>query len=68
MAPGDWRQLNLMWVGFFAFSGAANLYVAYSYPEAVWVNFKLFGLLGMTLVFVLLQALWLNRHIGDGQK
>jgi intracellular septation protein len=62
LADRDWRNLNLMWVAFFMVSGAANLYVAYNFPEKVWVNFKLFGLLGLTLVFVLLQAAWLARR------
>ena len=51
-----------MWAGFFLLSGAANIYVAYNFSEGVWVNFKLFGLLGMTVAFVLLQAFWLSRH------
>lgn len=54
-----WRQLNLMWVGNFFFLGAANLYVVYNYDEATWVNFKLFGMLGLTLVMALGQALWI---------
>lgn len=58
----DWRTLNLMWVVFFMLSGAANIYVAYNYPEKIWVNFKLFGLLGLTVVFVLLQSVWLSRR------
>lgn len=62
LAARDWRTLNLMWVAFFLVSGAANIYVAYAYPENVWVNFKLFGLLGLTVVFVLLQAAWLSRR------
>jgi len=40
-----------------------NLYVAYHYEESVWVNFKLFGMLGLTIVFVLLQSLYLSRHM-----
>lgn len=63
LAARDWRSLNLMWVGFFLVSGAANIYVAYRFPEHVWVNFKLFGLLGLTLVFVLLQAAWLTSRL-----
>ena len=59
---GDWRRLNLMWIGFFLFSAAANLYVAYNFAEATWVKFKLFGLLGLTLLFVVLQGLWLARR------
>lgn len=66
LAAADWQKLNLMWVGFFLVAGAANIIVAYRYPEAVWVNFKLFGLTGMTLVFALLQGLWLsNRATSD---
>ncbi|MCC7330149.1 MAG: septation protein A [Gammaproteobacteria bacterium] len=62
----DWRVLNLMWVGFFTVVGALNLWVAYSFPEGVWVNFKLFGLTGLTLVFALAQAFWLSRHEAPG--
>jgi intracellular septation protein len=61
----DWRSLNLMWVGFFLLSGGANLYVAYNFPENIWVNFKLFGLLGLTVVFILVQAAWLARRDGS---
>ena len=63
-----WNQLNLAWVGFFIFAGTANIYVAYSYEEAVWVNFKLFGLFGITFVFLVLQALWMSRHMTDPDK
>lgn len=65
LSDRDWRSLNLMWVVFFLVSGAANIIVAYRFSEAVWVNFKLFGLLGMTVVFVLLQALWMTRRHVD---
>ena len=58
-----WCQLNLMWVAFFAVSGAANIIVAYRFSEVVWVNFKLFGLLGMTIVFIILQTIWLNHRL-----
>jgi intracellular septation protein len=60
-----WKQLNLAWVVFFIIAGCANIYVAYNYEEATWVNFKLFGLFGMTFVFLVLQTLWLSRHITD---
>jgi len=55
-----WTRLNLMWVAFFLFAGALNLYVAHRYDEATWVNFKLFGLMGLTFVFAILQTLWLS--------
>ena len=58
-----WRRLNMLWAGFFVFCGTLNLYVAYHFSDKAWVNFKLFGMLGLTLVFVLLQSLYLARHI-----
>lgn len=61
LAPRLWGQLNSMWVLFFLLSGAANLYVVYNYDEETWVNFKLFGMLGLTFVFILLQGVWLSR-------
>lgn len=67
LAPADWHKLNLMWVAFFLVSGAANIIVAYRFPEGVWVNFKLFGLTGMTLVFALLQGFWLSSRVTDGK-
>ena len=60
-----WNRLSMAWIGFFIFSGILNLFVAYNFDEATWVSFKLFGLLGLTLVFVLLQSLWLARHLPD---
>jgi len=60
-----WTRLNWSWVGFFAFMGAANLYVAYNFPTETWVNFKVFGGMGLMLVFVVLQAVFLARHIEE---
>jgi intracellular septation protein len=60
-----WSRLNWSWIGFFAFMGAANLYVAYNYSTDLWVNFKLFGGMGLMLLFVVAQALFLARHIDE---
>lgn len=57
-----WFRLNIAWVLFFIGSGLANLYVAFNYPEATWVNFKLFGLLGLTIVFIIGQSIYLAKH------
>jgi len=57
-----WRRLNWSWVGFFAFMGCANLYVAFNYSEKIWATFKLFGGLGLMLAFVVAQALLLARY------
>jgi intracellular septation protein len=55
------RRLNLCWVCFFAVLAGLNLFVAFRYDTDTWVNFKLFGLLGLTLAFVLAQAVYLTR-------
>src|ERR1044071_6537238 len=63
-----WTRLNLAWVVFFAFMGAANLYVAFNYPTDQWVNFKLFGGMGLMLLFVVAQALVLARYVEEAVK
>ena len=60
-----WERLQASWIGFFLVMGVLNLYVAYNYTTDTWVNFKLFGGMGLMLVFVLLQALMLARHVQD---
>ena len=60
-----WARLNLSWIAFFAFMGAANLYVAFNYPTDLWVNFKLFGGMGLMLLFVVGQALVLARYVEE---
>jgi len=57
-----WRRLNALWVLFYAALGALNLLVAFNASERVWVNFKVFGLTLVTLVFVALQVGWLARR------
>lgn len=57
-----WRTANRMWVGFFVFIGILNLIVAYGFSEATWVDFKLFGVLGLTFAFIVAQVLYLQRH------
>lgn len=60
-----WTKLNLAWVGFFAFMGALNLYVAYHYSESDWVNFKLFGGMGLMFAFIIVQGMLLAPYIPD---
>ncbi|WP_419418616.1 septation protein A [Legionella sp. D16C41] len=63
-----WFRLNYAWALFFLLMGAANIYIAYNYDTNVWVNFKLFGGAGLTLIFVFLQAFYLTRHVLDKEK
>jgi intracellular septation protein len=60
-----WARLNLGWAGFFTFMGGANLFVAFTYSTDTWVSFKMFGTLGLMLVFILLQSFYLARHIKE---
>jgi len=63
-----WTKLNYAWIGFFVFSGLVNLYVAYNFSEDTWVNFKLFGMLGLTVVFIILQSIFLHKYIDEGNQ
>ena len=59
-----WKRLNLAWIAFFIFCGAANLFVAFTY-QSIWVDFKVFGSLGMTVLFLVAQGFYLSRHLHD---
>lgn len=59
LSPLLWRRLNWMWIGFFIVMGAVNIAVFHYFDEETWVNFKLFGMLGLTLAFVVLQGFWI---------
>ncbi len=60
-----WTRLNWSWAAYFALMGVANLWVAFSFSTATWVNFKLFGSLGLTLVFAVLQSLLIARYLPE---
>jgi intracellular septation protein len=68
MPESAWTGLNWSWVGFLAFMGAANLYVAFNFSTDAWVNFKLFGGMGLMLVFVIVQALFVVRYVEDNKE
>lgn len=61
------RYINGWWVGFFLLLGTLNATVAVYFDTDTWVYFKLLGLLGLTLVFVLAQAIYLSRFLGDDE-
>src|SRR3990167_2870880 len=63
-----WTHLNMAWALFFIFLGFLNIYVVYHYSMNAWVNFKLFGTLGLTIVFTIGQAIYMSRHVRDDQK
>ncbi|HEY6923331.1 MAG TPA: inner membrane-spanning protein YciB [Steroidobacteraceae bacterium] len=63
-----WRRLNVLWVVFYGFLGALNLVLAYHASEKTWVNFKVFGLTPLTLVFVAVQVVWLTRRAEEAEQ
>lgn len=58
-----WNKLNFSWAGFFAGMGCLNLYVAFNFPTDTWVDFKLFGSMGLMLAFVIAQGLFLAKYV-----
>jgi intracellular septation protein len=60
-----WTRLNLAWATFFTLMGIVNLWVAMNYSTDAWVNFKMFGSLGMMLLFIIGQTIYLSRHIKE---
>lgn len=63
-----WSTLNLAWAGFFAVMGCINLYVAFNFSTAAWVNFKLFGGMGLMIVFIVIQGLVLAKYMPEEKK
>ena len=56
-----WSYLNIAWIIFLVGLGLLNLYVAYFYATSIWVNFKLFGTLGLMLCFIIFQSIWMSK-------
>lgn len=64
-----WGKLNFSWAMFFLACGLVNIYIAFWMPQSVWVNFKVFGLTGFTLLFTLLCGIYIYRHLpSDNEK
>lgn len=62
LATQAWKRLNWSWIIFFAALGGINLYVAYNFSTNAWVNFKLFGAMGLIFVFAILQAIYMSKQ------
>ena len=63
-----WQHLMHAWAGFFSFMAVLNVWVAYHFDTDTWVNFKLFGGMGLMVVFVMAQALYLSKHMQDSES
>lgn len=60
-----WRQLTLRWAGFFVALAVLNEFVWRSMSEEAWVNFKVFGLLGLTIVFAAANTPFMMKHMTE---
>ncbi|WP_295006798.1 septation protein A [uncultured Dechloromonas sp.] len=60
-----WGKVNLSWIAFFTIMGVLNLVIAFNFPTDTWVNFKLFGGMGLMLVFVLAQGMFLSKYMEE---
>lgn len=68
MKKEGWTRMQWSWIGFFFFTGIVNLIVAYTCSTDTWVNFKLFGLMGMTFIFTIGVTLSLAKYMEEGQN
>lgn len=59
-----WQRVNMAWVGFFLFMGGINGFVVLNFSTETWVNFKLFGLTGLLVVFVIIQSFVFSKYAG----
>lgn len=62
-----WTKLCVAWGVFFLFKGTLNLWVAYTFSTDTWVNFKLFGGMGLMFAFVIAQAFWMAKYLPDDE-
>ena len=60
-----WRKVNVAWIAFFVVMGLLNLFIAFNYPTDVWVNFKLFGGMGLMLIFIVGQGMFLAKYVEE---
>ena len=58
-----WKKLSFAWITFFTSLGALNIYIAYHYSTDTWVNFKVYGILGLLFIFSIIQAVYLSRYM-----
>jgi intracellular septation protein len=62
-----WKRLNLCWAGFFIGVGCLNVYVMFNYNTNDWVTFKTFIVPGMMAVFIVVQMIFLYKHLPDSE-
>lgn len=61
MPDAAWAKLNAAWGLFFVMLSFLNWWIAQTMSTDAWVNFKFFGTLGLMVLFIVAQAVWMNR-------
>ncbi|MEX2131174.1 MAG: septation protein IspZ [Pseudohongiellaceae bacterium] len=68
-APAEvWIKLNYIWAGFFIVLGGVNLAVAFTLSESAWINFKVWGNLVITFLFIVGQMPYLYRYLPEDEE
>ncbi len=62
LSEKQWRSINNSWGVYFIFLGTVNIIVALCYSTDIWMNFKMFGLMGMTIVFLIIQSIFISKY------
>jgi intracellular septation protein len=57
-----WKKLNFRWAYFFIFLAILNEVVWRTQPETTWVNFKVWGMLPITIIFTAMQLPLINKY------
>ncbi|SFD25863.1 inner membrane-spanning protein YciB [Pseudoalteromonas denitrificans] len=60
-----WDKINLMWAAITLFISVLNIYIAYNFSLDFWVNFKVFGLMGITFVFIFITIMMLFKYLPE---
>ncbi len=68
MPDPQWSALNWAWIAFFVGMAALNVFIAYQYSMDTWVQFKVFGAMGLTFAFIIAQVFWMSRYMIDDEK
>ncbi len=63
-----WTKFNLAWVGFFFMCALLNLYIAFNFDQETWVNFKVFGLTGLTFLFTIISIMSIYKYIPKDEE
>lgn len=68
LAQRDWQGINLTCVIYFIVVALLNLYIAFNFSNAFWVNFSLYGFGGIQLVFFGLIFYFIYKRLPEEDR